>query len=198
MVTKGSGDGCSDERLFATFVVGAPACLTKNISSEATELGIHNGSKCVLHSIGYFTSGQQQAANDLISQTAIGAVAWVEPPDFVVVDIGPRPDLSDVPRSAAGHVLLVLRPGELECLDVVVTVPTDNPAHPEPITRLSSLTIQSFDVDLTWSITSVAALCHVHLVPPHTLLQVRQSAGRIFGPHRHRSDAIRRAAPRDV
>ncbi len=197
-MTKGSGDGCNDERLFATFVVGAPACLTKNISSEATELGIHNGTKCVLHSIGYLTSGQLQAANDLISQTAIGAVAWVESPDFIVVDIGPRPDLVDVPRSAAGHVLLVLRPGELECLDVVVTVQTDNPANPEPITRLSSLSLQSFDVDLTWSITSVAARCHVQLLPPHTLLQVRQSAGRLFGPHRRRSDALRCAAPRDI
>jgi hypothetical protein len=150
-VKKGSSAGCSDERLFASFVVGAPAYLNKNISSEATELGIHNGTRCVLHSIGYKTPRQQQLANDAISQCAIGAVVWVEPPDFVVVDIGARPDIANAPRSATGNVLFTLCPGEMESLNVVVTSPPNEEAA--STTRLSCVTIQTFDVDLTWSVT---------------------------------------------
>ena len=150
---KGSADHCSDERLFGTFVVGAPASLTKNIAGcpEATELGIHNGTRCVLHSVGYKTTRQQQLANDAISQCAIGAVVWVEPPDFVVVDIGTRPDIANAPRSATGNVLFTLCPGETESLNVVVTSPPNEEAA--STTRLSCVTIQTFDVDLTWSVT---------------------------------------------
>jgi hypothetical protein len=158
LLKKGSAAGCDDERLFGTFVAGAPAYLTKNISAEATENGIHNGTRCKLHSIGYKSSARQQAANDAITAGGVGEVVWVETPDFIVVDIGPRPGLESAPRTAEGNILLTLAPGETDTFNVIApsvgAVAADaHGAALEPRTYLSNVTVQTFDVDLPWSLT---------------------------------------------
>jgi hypothetical protein len=156
LVKKGTAVGSSDERLFGTFVVGAPAYLTKNISAEATELGIHNGTRCMLHAIGYSTSARQQTFNDAIAAGGVGEFVWVETPDFIVVDIGPILGLASAPRTAEGNVLLTLAPGETDMFNVIATisVPADaGGVALEPRTHLSSVTVQTFDFDLSWSLT---------------------------------------------
>jgi hypothetical protein len=147
VVKKGSPEGCNDERLDSTFVVGAPAYLTKNISSEATEIGIHNGAKCVLHAIGYDSQATQQRVNDAVAACGVGEVVWVETPNFIVVDVGQKPGLAGATRTAEGNVLLTLQPGESKSLDMVSTL--------GECVRLSSITVQNFDVDLAWAITRV-------------------------------------------
>jgi hypothetical protein len=155
LVQKGTAVGSDDERLFGTFVVGAPAYLTKNISAEATELGIHNGTRCKLHAIGYSTSARQQTFNDAIAAGGHGEDVWVDPPDFIVVDIGPRPGLASAPRTAEGNILLTLAPGETDEINVIATsVPADADGMAlAPRAHLSSVTVQTFDVDLEWSLT---------------------------------------------
>lgn len=158
-VKKGSSAGCSDERLFASFVVGAPAYLIKNISREATELGIHNGTKCVLRAFGYSNAARQQAANDAVLQSGVGDVVWVEAPDYVIVEILGSSDRAlgsaSAPRSPdTGNLLFTLRPGESEALNVLVTVDSSIANAPlSTVTRLSSVTVQRFDVDLAWALT---------------------------------------------
>ena len=160
-VKKGSilSAGCSDERLFASFVVGAPAYLNKNISGEATELGIHNGTKCVLRAFGYSDAARQQVANDAVLQSGVGDVVWVEAPDYVVVELLESSDRAlgsaSAPRSPdTGNLLFTLRPGESVDLNVLVTVDSSIAnAPPSTVTRLSSVTVQCFDFDLAWALT---------------------------------------------
>jgi len=158
-VKKGSSAGCSDERLFASFVVGAPAYLIKNISREATELGIHNGTKCVLRAFGYSDAARQQVANDAVLQIGVGDVVWVETPDHVVVEILESSDRASgsasAPRSPdTGNLLFTLRPGESVDLTVLATINSSIAnALPSTVTRLSSVTVQCFNVDLAWAIT---------------------------------------------
>ena len=146
-VKSGSPEGCNDERLDGTFVVGAPAYLTSNISSEATEIGIHNGTKCVLHAIGYDSQATQQRVNDAIAACGVGEVVWVETPNFIVVDVGQKPGLAGATRTAEGNVLLTLQPGESNCINMVSTLGER--------VRMSCVTVQDFDVDLAWAITRV-------------------------------------------
>jgi hypothetical protein len=158
-VKKGSGTGSSDERLVASFVAGAPAYLNKNISGEATELGIHNGTKCVLRAFGYSDAAQQRLANDSVLQSAVGDVVWVETPDYIVVEILESRDRASgsasAPRSPeTGNLLFTLRPGEYVALNVLGTVDSSIVDAPSStVTRLSSVTIQCFNVDLAWAIT---------------------------------------------
>jgi hypothetical protein len=158
-VKKGSSAECIDERLFASFVVGAPAYLNKNISGEATELGIHNGTKCVLRAFGYSDAATQRLANASILQSAVGDVVWVETPDYIVVEIlesrDRASDSASAPRSPdTGNLLFTLRPGESVHLNVLATVDSSiADAPPSTVTRLSSVTVQCFNIDLTWAIT---------------------------------------------
>jgi hypothetical protein len=146
-VKKGSPEGCNDERLDGTFVFGAPANLTKNISSEATEIGIHNGTKCTLHAIGYDSMATQQRVNDAVAACGVGEVVWVETPNFIVVDVGQKPGLAGATRTSEGNVLLTLEPGESNILNMVSSI--------GECVRMSCVTVQDFDVDLAWAITRV-------------------------------------------
>lgn len=154
---KGSTAGCSDERLFASFVVGAPAYINKNSSAEATELGIHNGTKCVLRAFGYSDTARQQVTNDAVLQSGVGDVVWVETPDYVVVEILGSSDTgsASAPRSPdTGNLLFTLHPGESVDFAVLATFDSSiADAPPSTVTRLSNVTVQCFNVDLAWAIT---------------------------------------------